>query len=204
MKNDTDENFDLFKCYNATILVYITVESDFRPHWSYISFFSFLLFSQVLHDLGMQGSKNTPKPHLKNRTAKPHISQIPTSQHHKVKEGTHHDIKRPRPRTHSPVPLNKEISLRLMHNLRKSFKPPSFPRCPAHILQRENGLHDLRDRHQRVRRPRTVVEPGTIEVVRAEWSARVDGLWVGELERLVRVREIRREIKEERGGRTLR
>ena len=93
-------------------------------------------------------------------------------------------MKRSGPRAHRPVPLNVEISFRLTNDLRKTFELASLPGCSAHVLQAENGLHNLGDCHLGVRRAGTVVETGAVKVVRGEWSARIDGLWSGELERL--------------------
>ena len=63
-------------------------------------------------------------------------------------------------------------------------KHTGIPRRAAQILQSKDRLDHLRDNNLCVRRSRTHVEPGAIQVVRSLGPARVDGIRVGEVIRL--------------------
>lgn len=94
------------------------------------------------------------------------------------------------PCAHRSIPLDVEIGLGLVDDLRKSNKLASIPCCTADILQLEHNLDNLTDGLLRKCGSRTVVEASTVEVVRCEWAARVHDQWIREVKGLHRDSEL--------------
>ena len=97
---------------------------------------------------------------------------------------TYSDEQWARPRRNSAIPLDIERRLRLIINVCEPFELSGLPRRTSDILELEYDFDYLRDRYLRIVRSRTVMEPGTVDMVRRDRAVRVDNQRIGEVIRL--------------------